>query len=72
MQSLRASVSLSVSPEEQYNISRLSDFWMNCIDALTDALEQRGDHSGAVKLDTEVKDLEAIEEGSGRPKRWRC
>lgn len=49
-------------PEEQYNISRLSDFWMNCIDALTDALEQRGDHSAAVKLDAEVKDLEAAEE----------
>jgi energy-coupling factor transporter ATP-binding protein EcfA2 len=54
-------------PEEQYNISRLSDFWMNCIDALTDALEQRGDHSGAVKLDTEVKDLEAVEEGQRAP-----
>ena len=55
-------------PEEQYNISRLSDFWMNCIDALTDALEQRGDHSGAVKLDTEVKVLEAVEEVQRAPR----
>ncbi len=49
-------------PEEQYNVSRPSDFWMNCIDALTDALEQRGDHQGATKLDAEVKALEDLED----------
>ena len=47
-------------PEEQYNVSRPSDFWMNCVDALTDALEQRGDHAGATKLDAEVKALESL------------
>jgi len=49
-------------PEEQYNVSRPSDFWMNCIDALTDALEQHGDHQGATKLDAEVKALEDLED----------
>jgi hypothetical protein len=49
-------------PEEQYNVSRPSDFWMNCIDALTDALEQRGDHQGATKLDAEVKTLEDLDD----------
>jgi hypothetical protein len=49
-------------PEEQYNVSRPSDFWMNCIDALTDTLEQRGDHQGATKLDAEVKALEDLED----------
>jgi hypothetical protein len=49
-------------PEEQYNVARPSDFWMNCIDALTDTLEQRGDHQGAMKLDAEVKALEDLED----------
>jgi hypothetical protein len=49
-------------PEEQYNVSRPADFWMNCIDALTDALEQRGDHEGATKLDAEVKAIESLDD----------
>ncbi len=44
-------------PEEQYNISRLSDFYLNCIDALSDALEQRGRHAEARKLDDAVAKL---------------
>jgi hypothetical protein len=31
-------------PEEQYNIARLSDFWLNCTDALSDLLESTGQH----------------------------
>src|SRR5262249_2522061 len=30
-----------VFPEEQYNVSRLSDLWVNCLDALSDMLERR-------------------------------
>ncbi|MEO5730936.1 MAG: ATP-binding protein [Byssovorax sp.] len=44
-------------PEEQYNISRLSDLYLNCIDALGDALEQRGRHAEARKLDAAVAGL---------------
>jgi tetratricopeptide (TPR) repeat protein len=29
-------------PEEQYNVAALSDFWLNCIDALSDTLERLG------------------------------
>lgn len=44
-------------PEEQYNISRLSDLYLNCIDALGDALEQRGRHAEARKLEEAVTNL---------------
>jgi len=33
-------------PEEQYNISDLGDLWLNCLDALGDALEQSGKQKG--------------------------
>ncbi|HVV85697.1 MAG TPA: ATP-binding protein [Kofleriaceae bacterium] len=49
-------------PEEQYNVGRLSDFWLNCVDALIDALERRGDAAAARKLDAEVDRLEALDE----------
>lgn len=49
-------------PEEQYNVSCLADFWINCIDALTDTLEQRGHHEAAATLDAEVKALESLED----------
>jgi hypothetical protein len=39
-------------PEEQYNIGRLSDLWLNCLDALADALERAGQREDAVALDT--------------------
>ena len=51
-------------PEEQYNVHRVSDFWLNCVDALVDALETRGDQTGVRRLDAEVAriDEEALEE----------
>ena len=49
-------------PEEQYNIARLSDFWLNCVDSLTDALEQRGEARQAAQLDAQVAALDALEE----------
>lgn len=50
-------------PEEQYNVARLSDFWLNCLDALVDAIEQRGQHQEAAALDELIASLEALEEG---------
>lgn len=44
-------------PEEQYNVSRLSDFYVNCIDALSDALEQAGRRDEAARLDAAVDEL---------------
>jgi len=49
-----------VFPEEQYNVDRLSAFWMNCLDALGDALEARG--QGAETLDDAVEALNALPE----------
>lgn len=40
-----------VFPEEQYNVTRLSDFYVNCIDALSDLLEERHSISDAHRLD---------------------
>lgn len=50
-------------PEEQYNVARLSDLWLNCLDALVDALEQRGQHQEAAALDELIASLEELEEG---------
>jgi energy-coupling factor transporter ATP-binding protein EcfA2 len=47
-------------PEEQYNVARPSDFWLNCLDALTDALEARGDHAGKRKLESSVAAIETL------------
>lgn len=44
-------------PEEQYNVARLSDLWLNCLDALADALEQEGDVSQVEALDEFVQKL---------------
>jgi tetratricopeptide (TPR) repeat protein len=41
-------------PEEQYDIAHLSDFYLNCIDALSDALEARGKAVAARALDSAV------------------
>lgn len=38
-------------PEEQYNLTRLSDFYLNCIDALGDSLVHLGRHAEAEALD---------------------
>ncbi len=49
-------------PEEQYNVSRLSDFWMNAIDALADALERQGDGAAAKRLEPSLTELEPLDE----------
>lgn len=49
-------------PEEQYNVARPSDFWLNCIDALADALEARGDHAGKRKLEASIEAIEELPE----------
>jgi energy-coupling factor transporter ATP-binding protein EcfA2 len=48
-------------PEEQYNISQLSDLWTNAIDALVDALERQGDRSAATRLESAVCELDSLE-----------
>ena len=45
-------------PEEQYNVARLSDFWLNCLDALSDLLESRGQTAESENLDREVAKLD--------------
>ena len=44
-------------PEEQYNVARLSDLWLNCLDALSDALERIGKHDESEALDDIVDAL---------------
>lgn len=46
-------------PEEQYNIADLADLWLNCLDAVGDALEQRGLNDGADALDARIQALDA-------------
>lgn len=41
-------------PEEQYNIDRLSKFWLNCLDALADALDRAGEQASLVELDADI------------------
>jgi hypothetical protein len=48
-----------VFPEEQYNVASLSDFWLNCVDALADALESRGRREAAV-IDEQVAEIAGI------------
>ena len=50
-------------PEEQYNVARPSDFWMNAIDALVDALERQGDGTTAKRLESSLAKLEPLDEG---------
>lgn len=49
-------------PEEQYNVSWPSDFWMNAIDALIDALERQGDAAAAKRLESTLTELEPLDE----------
>ena len=45
-------------PEEQYiEIDRLSKLWLNCLDALADALEENGDSVAAKNLDAKIHSL---------------
>ena len=47
-------------PEEQYNIDRLSKFWLNSLDALADTLQTEGDEAEAFRLDEQIAELSAI------------
>jgi hypothetical protein len=49
-------------PEEQYNISRPSDFWINALDALIDALVQHDERAEVGKLEALVTELEPLDE----------
>jgi tetratricopeptide (TPR) repeat protein len=44
-------------PEEQYNIDRLSKFWLNCLDALADALDKENNSKELPALDDEISRL---------------
>lgn len=44
-------------PEEQYNVARLSDLYLNIVDALGDTLEQRGRREEAAALDAAAESL---------------
>ena len=46
-----------VFPEEQYNVSRLSDFWLNCIDSVCDTMEDKGLNREAEKLEDTAASL---------------
>lgn len=48
-----------VFPEEQYNVASLSDFWLNCVDALADTLESRG-QGDAQAIDEQVAKVARI------------
>ncbi len=45
-------------PEEQYNIADLADLWLNCLDAVGDALERRGLNDAADALDARIQALD--------------
>lgn len=47
-------------PEEQYNVANLADFWLNCLDALSDTLEARGDRELVEKLDESIDSLKKL------------
>lgn len=49
-------------PEEQYNVSRPSDFWLNAIDALIDALERQGDRETVKRLEVSMTELDPLDE----------
>ncbi|WP_259016624.1 tetratricopeptide repeat protein [Emticicia fluvialis] len=44
-------------PEEQYNIDRISKFWLNCLDALADALDRENKENLTRELDSEIKGI---------------
>ncbi len=44
-------------PEEQYNVGRLADFWLNCVDALSEALDRDGRAAEAADLDARLEAL---------------
>ena len=50
-----------VFPEEQYNVATLSDFWLNCVDALGDAIERGGNLAAYRALDARVEGMPRAE-----------
>jgi tetratricopeptide (TPR) repeat protein len=50
-----------VFPEEQYNVAMLSDFWLNCVDALGDAIERGGNLAAYRALDARVEGMPGAE-----------
>ena len=54
-------------PEEQYNVAQMSDFWLNCIDALADHLDRTGQRALLESLDAEA---ERIQRQAEESKRW--
>jgi hypothetical protein len=48
-----------VFPEEQYNVAGLADFWLNCVDALSDALDRTGNRAESQALDSGVERVPA-------------
>lgn len=53
-------------PEEQYNVARLSDLYLNCADALSDALDRMGRVSEAQALDKAIASLPEGDEDDRR------
>jgi tetratricopeptide (TPR) repeat protein len=53
-----------VFPEEQYNVARLSDFYLNCLDALSDTLESLGDSQHMREVDQFIEELEGESEAT--------
>ena len=56
-----------VFPEEQYNIAGLGDFWLNCADALSDALDRKGERAASEALDARVRGVPADRAGRSAP-----
>ncbi|HWK02154.1 MAG TPA: tetratricopeptide repeat protein [Puia sp.] len=44
-------------PEEQYNVDRISKFWLNSLDVLADTLEQEGNEEEASAIDKLITSL---------------
>ncbi|NOT50345.1 MAG: tetratricopeptide repeat protein [Chitinophagaceae bacterium] len=44
-------------PEEQYNVDKLFKFWLNCLDALADALDKENSREYLIALDKEIQEL---------------
>jgi hypothetical protein len=51
-------------PEEQYNVDRLSKFWLNCLDALADALDREGSTDQLDQLDQDIGRWAAVAKDS--------
>ncbi len=49
-------------PEEQYNVASLSDFWLNCLDALSDLLEHSDEAADSASVDEMVEEIRHVEE----------